>query len=116
MIHKPSKTIQSEKKSPPKGFEHLADLFSNFELEDSGGYISQEFQDYGYRLAVELDDMKHKSLYIKLAKTEDRGILEQARSFVSDASTARSKAKLFMWKIKQIKQSKQSKQEKLSKK
>lgn len=100
---------KDDKKAIRKGFEHLGDLFSQFELADSGGYISQEFQDYGYRLAVELDDLKHKSLYIKLAKTEQRGVLEQARSFVSDASTARSKAKLFMWKIKQIKQEKNKK-------
>jgi len=105
----PAKSPQEDKKKPAKGFEHLGDLFSHFELEDSGGYISQEFQDYGYRLAVELDDMKHKSLYIKLAKTEERGVLEQARSFVSDASTARSKARLFMWKIKQIKLEKKKK-------
>jgi hypothetical protein len=95
-----------ETKKLATGFEHLGDLFSRFELQDSGGYISQEFQDYGYRLAVELDDLKHKSLYIKLAKTEQRGVLEQARSFVSDAAKARSKARLFMWKIKQIKQEK----------
>jgi hypothetical protein len=100
---------KGDTKKLPKGFEHLGDLFSRFELEDSGGYISQEFQDYGYRLAVELDDMKHKSLYIKLAKTEERGVLEQARIFVSDATTARSKARLFMWKIKQIKQEKSKK-------
>lgn len=80
----------------------MGDLFSQFQMEDKGGYISQEFQDYGYRLAVEFDDLKHKSLYIKMAKNEKRGILESARSFVID-SNAKSKARLFMWKVKQLK-------------
>lgn len=89
-----------------KGFSTLGDLFSGFQLEDKGGYISQEFQDFGYRLAVELDDMAHKSLYIKMAKKENRVLLEQALSFVSDASTAKSKARLFMWKVAQLKKTK----------
>lgn len=83
------------------GFKSVGDLFSRFQVEEKNGYISREFQDYGYQLAVQLDDLKHTSLYIKLAKEMPRGILEQARSFVSDAN-ARSKAKLFMWKVKQL--------------
>lgn len=71
-------------------------------MDDKGGFISREFQDYGYRLAIELDDEAHKSLYIKLAKTVPRQILEQARTFVLDAN-ARSRGKLFMWKVKQLK-------------
>lgn len=84
----------------------LGDLFSAYQLDDKGGYITQEFQDYGYRLAVELEDMKHKSLYIKMAKDVPRGILESALSFVKDAEHAKSKAKLFMWKVKQLKKDK----------
>jgi hypothetical protein len=80
----------------------LQDLFAQFQLEDKGGYITQEFQDFGYRLAVELNDLSHKSLYIKMAKQEDRALLEKALSFVSDAQ-ARSKARLFMWKVKELK-------------
>jgi len=76
-------------------------LFANYQLQDKGGYITQEFQDFGYRLAVELDDLAHKSLYIKMAKNKKRAILEQALSFVKDAN-AKSKAKLFMWKLKQL--------------
>ncbi len=76
-------------------------------MEDRGGFISREFQDYGYRLAAELDDLRHKSLYFKLAKDLPRGLLEQARSYVIDAKSARSKAKLFMWKINQLKLEKQ---------
>lgn len=65
-------------------------------------YISREFQSFGVHLAEELGDYKHKSLYIKLAKTEHRSILEKALSFVSD-SNARNKGALFMWKIKELK-------------
>ena len=68
---------------------------------DKNKYISREFQDYGVRLAEDLGDLKHKSLYIKLAKTVDRQILEQCKRFVID-SNADSKGALFMWKLKQI--------------
>ena len=65
-------------------------------------YISREFQTFGIHLAESLDDTKHKSLYIKLAKTTHRSILEKALSFCID-SNARNKGALFMWKLKQIK-------------
>lgn len=68
-------------------------------------YISREFQSYGIHLAEELDDYKHRSLYIKLAKTVHRSILEKALSFVSD-SNARNKGALFMWKLSQLKAAK----------
>lgn len=80
----------------------LGDMLKDFELQDKGGYITQEFQDYGYRLAVELDDMPHKSLYIKMAKEQPRGLLEQALSYVKDANAVKSKAKLFMWRLQQL--------------
>lgn len=65
--------------------------------------ISQEFQLFGVYLADSLEDQKHYSLYIKLAKTHDRGTLEEALSFVKGASSVKSKGKLFMWKLKQLK-------------
>jgi len=79
----------------------LRDLINEKNPVDKNKYISREFQDYGVRLAQDLGDLKHKSLYIKLAKTIDRKILEQARRFVID-SNANSKGALFMWKIKQL--------------
>jgi hypothetical protein len=80
--------------------QSLKKILRNYQ-NDPTKYISREFQDYGYRLAVELDDLKHKSLYIKLAKTLPRALLEQARCFVKDAN-AHSKGRLFMWKIKHL--------------
>ena len=65
-------------------------------------YISREFQTYGIHLAEELNDYKHKSLYIKLAKSTPRALLEKSLTFASD-SNAKNKGALFMWKLKQFK-------------
>lgn len=64
-------------------------------------YISREFQSFGIHLAEQLDDYKHKSLYIKLAKTVHRSILEKALAFCID-SNAKNKGALFMWKLKEL--------------
>lgn len=78
----------------------IGDVLKTFNpLEDK--YISREFQAYGIYLSEELGDYKHKSLYIRLAKTVPRAILEKALSFVKDAN-AKSKARLFMWKMKKL--------------
>lgn len=97
--------------SKKQSFSTLADLIKSRAMVDTGGHITQEFQDYGYRLAVELDDMAHKSLYMRMAKTVDRKLLESARTFVLDAN-ADSKGRLFMWKIKQLKLASKNKQQK----
>ncbi len=65
---------------------------------------STEHQTYGVFLGDTLADTKHYSLYIKLAKTYPRKILEDALSYVKDYPNAKSKGKLFMWKVKQLKQ------------
>lgn len=84
--------------------QSLGDILKKFDpLRDK--YISQEFQKYGYDLAMELGDPEHKALYIKMAKEVPRPILEKARYFVKD-SRAKSKARLFMWKVKELKSSK----------
>ena|SRR3989344_4651119 len=64
-------------------------------------YISREFQKYAYDLAGELIDLEHKGIYMRLAKTTPRHLLEQARYFVKDSRTT-TPAKLFMWKLKQL--------------
>jgi len=76
---------------------------NKYRFDDTDKYVSREFQKYAYDLAVELNDLPHKSLYMKLAKTSPRILLEKARSFVKDASNARSKGRLFMWKLKELK-------------
>ncbi len=68
-------------------------------------YISREFQSFGIYMSEELNDYKHKSLYIKLAKTTNRALLERAMNFVKDAKTTTpNKGALFMWKLKQLKE------------
>lgn len=75
----------------------IGDILKKFNpMEDK--YISREFQAYGIYLAETLGDYKHKSLYIRLAKTVPRALLEKTLSFVKDARP-RSRARLFMWKL-----------------
>ena len=85
-----------------KGFSNINDILSDYNINEEK-YISREFQQYGYELAEELGDLKHKALYIKLAKETPRQYLEAARSFVKDAVNVNSKGKLFMWKLSQLK-------------
>ncbi|MFA5895106.1 MAG: hypothetical protein WC851_05140 [Candidatus Shapirobacteria bacterium] len=68
-------------------------------------YVKNEFQAFGLQLAEELDDWKNKSLYIRLAKSTDRRLLEKALYFVKDHSPkeVRSPGRLFMWKLKELK-------------
>jgi hypothetical protein len=85
----------------PSNIQSIGDILTKFNpLEDK--YISREFQSYGIYLAEELGDYKHKALYIRLAKTVPRAILEKALTFTKDAN-AKSKGRLFMWKMKQLK-------------
>jgi hypothetical protein len=85
-----------------RDFTKISDVLRKFE-RDRDKYISYEFQKYGYDLAQELGDSRRVSLYIKLAKETPRGVIEAARNFVKDAYNAKSKPRLFMWKLKELK-------------
>ncbi len=74
-------------------------------------YVTKEYQDYGYRLALNLDDKKRVALYIKLAKDKPRVLLERAYSFAIDYPNAKNKAGIFMWKLKDL-EKEQSKKKK----
>ena len=81
--------------------KRISDVLKDFNpLEDK--YISREFQAYGMYLAEQLNDLKHKALYFKLAKQVPRAILEEALSFVKGAGSVRSKPRLFMWRLKEV--------------
>lgn len=86
----------------------LADHLEKFKdtLKKRQKYIKNDFQAYGLELAQELDDWKNRSLYIRLAKTVDRQVLDKARYFVKDQNPRSIKTpyKLFMWKLKQLKE------------
>lgn len=70
-----------------------------------------EFQAYGNRLAEELNDTRHRALFIKLAKTEDRSLLEAARLYALGSEKISDKGKIFMWKLTELKKEKQLKPE-----
>lgn len=87
--------------------KQISDILKDFNpTEDK--YISREFQSYGIYLTEALGDYKHKALYMKLAKTVHRSILEKALSYVKDAKVEKPGA-LFMWKLKQLRDEAKSK-------
>jgi hypothetical protein len=71
-------------------------------------YISRDFQAFGIWLSEEMEDYKNRGMWIRLAKTNHRSVLEKALSFVKD-SNADNKIALFLWKMKQIKAETQTK-------
>ena len=80
--------------------QSISSILKKFDpFEDK--YISREYQSFGVHLSEKLEDNRHKSLYIKLAKTLPRPVLEQALRFVVDAN-AKNKGALFMWKLKEM--------------
>lgn len=62
-----------------------------------------EYQAYGNKLAEDLSDTSKRSLYIKLAKTTDRNLLETARLFALSNEKNPTKGKIFMWKLNELK-------------
>ena len=101
----PNTDLPSSSTLPSSTPLSVGSILKKYQPKEKNKYVSREFQDFGYRLAMELEDESHKSLYIRLAKTVERGLLESARSFVID-SQAKSKAKLFMWKLKELRAAK----------
>lgn len=88
------------------GFKPLLNILDKYDLDETKQRrISREFQDYAYRLAVDLEDTAHTAIYMRLVKNNPRELVERAKSFVMDANAV-SKAKMFMWKLKQLKEDK----------
>jgi hypothetical protein len=81
--------------------QKVSQILKNFD-PTKDKYISRDFQAFGIYLAEEMEDYKNKGMWIKLAKTNNRAVLEKALSFIKD-STADNKIGLFLWKLKQIK-------------
>lgn len=77
-------------------------VISETKFKDRPKNIAHEFQMYGVYLAESLDDTKHYSLYIKLAKKYERHLLDEALTFVKGAYKVKSKGRLFMWRLKQL--------------
>jgi len=90
-------------------FQSISGILDKYDW-DKKKYISREFQDYGYRLAVELNDERHKAIYIKMAKIIPRSILEEARLFIKDSYNVRNKGRLFMWKVGKLRKENEKKE------
>lgn len=96
------KPMLKKTKRESKGMQSLGQILFDYAVEDKGGHITREFQDYGYRLALALNDLKNKSLYMKLSKEIDRPILEKALVFVNEGKNVKNKGKLFMWSLAKL--------------
>lgn len=80
----------------------LAKIIEETKFKNRPKNLSQEFQVYGVYLAEQLGDTKHYSLYIKLAKQYNRGLLEEALNFTKGYTAAKSKSRVFMWKLTEL--------------
>jgi hypothetical protein len=84
----------------------LQQLMQAYAPAKTGKYISQEFQDFAYRIATALQnppDSKTIGMCMRLVKKKPRPLLEQALSYIADAK-ARNPVALFLWKVKQLEQ------------
>ena len=79
----------------------IAQALADIQTKDSGKYLKHEWQLYGFRLANWLGDTDRMSMYMRLAKIEDRNMLQNAWDFVKE-SKPRSRSKLFMWKLGEL--------------
>jgi hypothetical protein len=70
--------------------------------------LSTEFQHYGVFIAEQLDDTKHYSLYIKLCKQYPRSLIDQALNYTKGYTAAKSKGRVFMWKLTQLRKEKEA--------
>lgn len=85
--------------------ESVADVLARLSSDDGGKYLKHEWQLFAYRLAKWLGDEKRMSMYMKLAKNEKRDLLQSAWDFVKE-SNAKSRPRLFLWKLTSLKKEK----------
>jgi hypothetical protein len=89
----------------------IKSAIAEVKFKDRPKNIAHEFQFFGCYLAESLDDTKHYSLYIKLAKEYERSILEEALSYTKGYLSARNKGRVFMWRLKELKNPKDTGQQ-----
>lgn len=77
-------------------------VIAEVKYKDRPKNLYKEFQVYGVFLAESLEDTKHYSLYMKLAKELPRGLLEEALNYTKGYYGAKNKAKVFMWRLKKL--------------
>ncbi len=62
--------------------------------------LSKDYQFFGIWIAQNLGDTKNIPLFIRLAKNQDKYLLEHAVSYTKDYPNARSRTHLFLWFLK----------------
>jgi hypothetical protein len=93
--------------------EKIGDILKKKFGERLPVHAKYEFQEYGVRLTEQLHDIRHKALYIKLAKEKDRSLLERARVFAIDVqSESINRGRLFMWKLTELEKEKKPQRKK----
>lgn len=93
--------------------QKLADLLGEKYNKNRPKNLSQEFQVYAVYLCESLGDSNYP-MYMRLAKKTDRAILAEALAFTKGYTAAKSKPKIFLWKVKQLKLEKSEKEKALS--
>jgi hypothetical protein len=73
---------------------------NRFQQEVKKRRLTKPYQHFGIWLAQNLGDTKNIPLFIRLAKNQDRILLESAVSYVKDYPNARSRTHLFLWFLK----------------
>jgi len=91
-----------------KPVKSLADIIKA--KKDGSKYVNHEFQIYGHWLATQLGaEDKQIGMFIKLAKNQNRDLIQTALEFVKGAYKPKSKVNLFLWKMKKLREEKEEK-------
>jgi ubiquinone/menaquinone biosynthesis C-methylase UbiE len=80
------------------------ELLASYNLlnpDDKNRHPKHEFQAFAYKLAHDLNDLVNLRIYMRLAKTVERSLMESAYSYALDAQTD-NKGRKFFWKLKQL--------------
>lgn len=88
-------------------FQHIIELLKDRDPK-KGSYAKYEWQAFGFELMRKLDDPKHRGIYMRLSKNEDRNLLVKAMETALDGNP-RSRARVFMWKLKELRKLKKEK-------
>lgn len=90
-----------EKKIQNKGFVKFSAVLDHKSQEViKKNKLTKPYQFFGIWIAQNLGEFDYLPVYIKLAKYQDRVLLENAVSYVKDYPDAKSRHKLFMWYLK----------------
>lgn len=78
------------------------DYFHNLEERSKKSRIYRHYQLIGVQLAEILGDLKHKALYIKLAKTRDATTLLQLARSIAEKPNVQNRGAYFMKMLQNI--------------